>query len=112
MQILPTGGPEVLKWTAVNVGEAGSGQVRLREAAAGLNYIDVYHRPGYYLQPLPFIPGLEGAGTIEAVSRMRGVKVGGRVAYAGSHRGRSFCSRMLVTPTRHWKRAQPRAPPS
>jgi NADPH2:quinone reductase len=63
-----TGGPEVLNWTAVDVGEPGSGQVRLRQAAAGLNYIDVYHRTGYYPQPLPFIPGLEGAGTVEAIS--------------------------------------------
>jgi NADPH:quinone reductase-like Zn-dependent oxidoreductase len=68
MQIRQTGGPEVLNWTAVDVGEPGSGQVRLRQAAAGLNYIDVYHRTGYYPQPLPFIPGLEGAGTVEAVA--------------------------------------------
>jgi len=44
MQIRQTGGPEVLNWTAVDVGEPGSGQVRLRQAAAGLNYIDVYRR--------------------------------------------------------------------
>src|SRR5271165_3396462 len=69
MQIRQTGGPEVLNWTAVDVAEPGSGQVRLRQAAAGLNYIDVYHRTGYYPQPLPFIPGLEGAGTVEAVER-------------------------------------------
>jgi NADPH:quinone reductase-like Zn-dependent oxidoreductase len=68
MQIRQTGGPEVLNWTAVDVAEPGSGQVRLRQAAAGLNYIDVYHRTGYYPQPLPFIPGLEGAGTVEAVA--------------------------------------------
>ena len=68
VQIRQTGGPEVLNWTAVDVGEPGSGQVRLRQAAAGLNYIDVYHRTGYYPQPLPFILGLEGAGTIEAVA--------------------------------------------
>src|SRR6266404_4349942 len=78
-----TGGPEVLNWTAVDVGEPGSGQVRLRQAAAGLNY-DVNHRTGYYPQPLPFIPGLEGAGTVEAVAPdVRGLKVGDRVAYAG-----------------------------
>jgi len=69
MQIRQTSGPEVLNWTAVDVGEPGSGQVRLRQAAAGLSHIDVYHRTGYYPQPLPFIPGLEGIGTVEAVGR-------------------------------------------
>jgi NADPH:quinone reductase len=69
MQIRQTGGPEDLNWTAVNVGEPGSGQVLLSQAAAGLNYIDVYHRTGYYPQPLPFIPGLEGAGIVEAVAQ-------------------------------------------
>src|ERR1700726_4086643 len=90
MQIRRTGGTEVLNWTAVDVGEPGSGQVRLRQAAAGLNYIDVYHRTGYYPQPLPFIPGLEGAGTVEAVAPdVRGLKVGDRVAYAGPTGGYS-----------------------
>src|SRR5450631_1074684 len=90
MQIRQTGGPEVLNWTGVDVGEPGSGQVRLRQAAAGLNYIDVYHRTGYYPQPLPFIPGLEGAGTVEAVAPdVRGLKVGDRVAYAGPTGGYS-----------------------
>src|ERR1700688_3857937 len=60
--------PEFLSWTASDVGEHGFGQVRLRKAEAGLNYIAVYHRSGYYPQPLPFIPGLEGAGTVEAVA--------------------------------------------
>jgi NADPH2:quinone reductase len=55
IQIRETGGPEVLSWTPIEVGEPGSGQVRLRQAAAGLNYIDLYHRTGYYSQPLPFI---------------------------------------------------------
>jgi NADPH2:quinone reductase len=90
IQIRQTGGPEVLNWTAVDVGEPGSGQVRLRQAAAGLNYIDVYHRTGYYPRPLPFIPGLEGAGTVEAVAQdVRGLKVGDRVAYAGPTGGYS-----------------------
>ena len=90
IQIRQTGGPEVLNWTPIEVGEPGSGQVRLRQAAAGLNYIDVYHRTGYYSQPLPFIPGLEGAGTVEAIGQdVRGVKVGDRVAYAGPAGGYS-----------------------
>jgi NADPH2:quinone reductase len=90
IQIRQTGGPEVLNWTAVDVGEPGSGQVRLRQVAAGLNYIDIYHRSGYYPRPLPFIPGLEGAGTVEAVAQdVRGLRVADRVAYAGPTRGYS-----------------------
>jgi NADPH2:quinone reductase len=90
IQIRQTGGPEVLNWTPIEVGEPGSGQVRLRQAAAGLNYIDVYHRTGYYPQPLPFIPGLEGAGTVEAIGQdVLGLKVGDRVAYAGPVGGHS-----------------------
>jgi NADPH2:quinone reductase len=90
MQIRRTGGPEVLNWTPIEVGEPGSGQVRLRQAAAGLNYIDVYHRTGYYSQPLPFIPRLEGAGTVEAIGQdVRDLKVGDRVAYAGPAGGYS-----------------------
>ncbi|MGA2812049.1 MAG: quinone oxidoreductase [Candidatus Acidiferrum sp.] len=90
IQIRETGGPEVLSWTPIEVGEPGSGQVRLRQAAAGLNYIDLYHRTGYYSQPLPFVPGLEGAGTVEAIGQdVRGLKVGDRVAYAGPAGGYS-----------------------
>src|SRR5438105_9711248 len=90
IQIRQTGGPEVLNWTPIEVGQPGSGQVRLRQAAAGLNYIDVYHRTGYYPQPLPFVPGLEGAGTVEAIGQdVRGLKVGDRVAYAGPTGGYS-----------------------
>ncbi len=90
IQIRQTGGPEVLNWTSIEIGEPGAGQVRLRQAAAGLNYMDVYHRTGYYPQPLPCIPGLEGAGTVEAIGQdVRGVKVGDRVAYAGPAGGYS-----------------------
>ena len=84
IQVERTGGPEVLCWGAVEVGEPGLGQVRLRHAAVGLNYIDVYHRTGLYPQPLPFIPGVEGAGVVEAAGHgVTSVSVGDRVAYAG-----------------------------
>jgi len=79
-----TGGPEVLKWEPVEVGEPGPGQVRLRQHAAGLNFIDVYHRTGFYPQPLPFTPGVEGAGVVESVGQdVDNVTAGDRVAYAG-----------------------------
>jgi len=78
------GGPEVLNWEEIEVGEPGPGQVRLRHAAVGLNYIDVYHRTGLYPQPFPFTPGVEGAGVVEAVaSDVTSVRAGDRVAYAG-----------------------------
>jgi NADPH2:quinone reductase len=84
IQVHQTGGPEVLVWDEVTVGEPGPGQVRLRQDAAGLNYIDVYHRTGLYPQQLPFIPGVEGAGTVDAVGEgVTGVGAGDRVAYAG-----------------------------
>ena len=79
-----TGGPDVMRWEEVEVGEPGPGQVRIRQTAVGLNFIDVYHRTGLYPQPLPFTPGVEGAGVIESVgSGVEGLKPGDRVAYAG-----------------------------
>jgi len=78
------GGPEVLRWEEVEVGEPGPGEVRLRQDAAGLNYIDVYHRTGLYPQPLPLIPGTEGAGVVESVGPdVSDLRAGDRVAYAG-----------------------------
>jgi NADPH2:quinone reductase len=78
------GGPEVLRWEEVEVGEPGPGQLRVRHGAVGLNYIDVYHRTGLY--PLPSLPwtlGMEGAGWVEAVGEgVAEFKVGDRVAYA------------------------------
>jgi NADPH:quinone reductase len=78
-------GPEVLKWEAVEVGEPGPGQVRVRQTAIGVNYIDVYSRTGFYPQAsLPFIPGLEAASVVTAVGEgVKDLKVGRRVAYAG-----------------------------
>ena len=67
IRIHKTGGPEVLDWDEVEIGEPGPGQVKLRQEAAGLNFIDVYHRTGLYAQQLPFTPGVEGAGVVESV---------------------------------------------
>jgi NADPH:quinone reductase len=84
IRVHEVGGPEVLKWEQVEVGEPAPGQVRLRQDAAGLNFIDVYHRTGLYPQPLPFTPGVEGAGIVEAVGPdVTDLKTGDRVAYAG-----------------------------
>ena len=78
------GGPEVLSWEEVEVGDPGPGQVRLRQQAVGLNYIDVYHRTGLYPQPLPFTPGVEGAGVVDDVEPdVTTLRAGDRVAYAG-----------------------------
>jgi NADPH:quinone reductase len=84
VQVHRPGGPEQLIWDEVEVGDPGPGQVRLRQTAAGLNFIDVYHRSGQYEQSLPFIPGVEGAGVIEEIGPdVAGLKQGDRVAYAG-----------------------------
>ena len=79
------GGPDVLKWEEIEVGEPGPGEVKIRQTAIGLNYIDVYSRTGYYPQAsLPFIPGMEAAGVITAVGEgVKDSKVGRRVTYAG-----------------------------
>ena len=84
IRVHAVGGPEVLQWENVQLGEPGPGEVRLRQEAAGLNFIDVYHRTGLYPQPLPFTPGVEGAGVVEAVGPgIDSLNVGDRVAYGG-----------------------------
>ena len=84
IQVHEAGGPEVLQWQEVEVGAPGPGQVRLRQEAAGLNFIDVYHRTGLYKQEYPFTPGVEGAGVIETIGPdVANLSVGDRVAYGG-----------------------------
>lgn len=88
IKVYETGGPDVLRWEEVEVGDPGPGEARVRQTAIGLNYIDVYHRNGLYPQPLPFTPGVEGAGTVESVAAdVDHVKPGDRVAYAGPSGG-------------------------
>jgi NADPH2:quinone reductase len=84
IRIHEVGGPEVMRYEQVEVGAPGPGQARIRQTAVGLNFIDVYFRTGLYPAPaLPFIPGLEGAGVVEAVGEgVSEVSVGQRVAYA------------------------------
>ena len=78
------GGPEVLKYEDVEVGDPGPGQARVKNIACGLNYIDTYHRTGLYPVPMPSGIGLEAAGVVEAVaSDVTYLKAGDRVAYAG-----------------------------
>ncbi|MBK1866437.1 quinone oxidoreductase [Aestuariivirga sp. YIM B02566] len=72
----------------VDVPSPGKGEIRLRQTAIGLNYIDTYHRSGLYALPLPAGIGMEGAGVIEAVGEgVKGLKVGDRVAYGVGPRG-------------------------
>ena len=83
IRIHETGGPEKLKWEEVAVGDPGPGEVRVRNTAIGLNFIDTYHRSGLYPVQLPLTLGSEGAGVIEAVGpKVKDFKAGDRVAYA------------------------------
>jgi NADPH2:quinone reductase len=83
-----TGGPEVLEYVDVEVGEPGPGEARVRNHAIGLNFIDVYFRNGLYPAPLPSGLGHEGAGVVEAVGEgVSHVKPGDRVAYASRPNG-------------------------
>jgi NADPH:quinone reductase-like Zn-dependent oxidoreductase len=70
-QIRQTGGPDVIAWTDVELTAPGPGEVRMRNLAVGLNFIDTYHRGGLYPMTLPSGLGMEAAGIIEAVAEMR-----------------------------------------
>ncbi len=83
------GGPEVMEWREVEIGDPGPGQIRVRHTAVGLNFIDVYHRSGLYpIAESPFTPGLEGAGIVEAVGPdVTDLAAGDRIAYASPPMG-------------------------
>ncbi|WP_029010843.1 quinone oxidoreductase family protein [Azospirillum halopraeferens] len=95
------GGPEVLRWEEVEVGDPGPGEVRLRHTAVGLNYIDTYHRSGAYKLPqLPAIIGVEGAGVVEAVGEgVSALAPGDRVGYAPGPMG-SYAEARLIAADR------------
>jgi NADPH2:quinone reductase len=85
IRIHETGGPEVMRFEDYDPGRPAAGEALVRQEAVGLNFIDVYHRNGTYPLPsLPAVPGMEGAGVVEAVGEgVTEVAAGDRVAYAG-----------------------------
>ncbi|WP_228000108.1 quinone oxidoreductase family protein [Nocardia australiensis] len=91
-----TGGPEVLKWETVEVGDPGHGEVRIRHEAVGLNFADTYFRTGLYPAPLPAGMGVEAAGVIEAVGPgVTRFREGDRVTYTGSPLGAYSTDRVM-----------------
>ncbi len=98
IRIHATGGPEVMQWEDVPTPEPEPGEVLVRHAAVGLNFIDVYVRSGLYKAPnLPFTPGMEGAGTVLAVgSGVSGLKPGDRVAYGTGAMGAYATERVIA----------------
>jgi NADPH:quinone reductase len=88
VRIHENGGPEVLKYEEVEVGEPAPDEIRVRHTAIGLNFIDVYERTGLYATTFPAVLGREAAGVVEAVgAKVKEVAVGARVAYTGSNSG-------------------------
>jgi NADPH2:quinone reductase len=82
VRVHKTGGPEVLTYEEVEVAAPGQGQIRIKQHASGLNYIDTYIRSGMYPTPLPFVAGNEGAGEVTGVGAgVSDFKVGDRVGY-------------------------------
>ncbi len=90
------GGPEVIDWREVTLGEPGPGEVLLRHTAIGLNYLDTYHRDGTYPVELPSGLGVESAGEVVAVGEhVHGLQPGDRVATFGPDRNAYSSARIL-----------------
>ena len=100
IRIHKTGASSVMKWEEVKIGRPRRGEVRLKQTAVGLNYIDIYHRTGAYPVPLPFTPGLEGAGVVTGCGLgVTSIKPGDRVCYAGAPIG-SYAEERLMPAAR------------
>ena len=86
IRVYEYGEPEVMRYEEVAVGEPGPGQIRVRQTAIGVNFIDIYFRSGAYkAAQLPFTPGKEGAGVVTAIGEgVTGFRVGERVAYGSA----------------------------
>src|SRR5947209_2766277 len=99
IRIETQGGPETMKLVDLPTPSAGQGQALVRVEAAGVNYIDIYQRSGVYKVQLPFVPGQEGAGTVEAIGPgVADLKPGDRVAWAGPLG--SYASHQLIPAAR------------
>ena len=84
VKIEKTGGPEVLKFEAIELGKPGPEEVLIEHKAIGLNFIDTYHRSGVYPVELPSHLGVEGAAVVTDLGTdVEGFNLGDRVAYAG-----------------------------
>ncbi|WP_328622696.1 quinone oxidoreductase family protein [Streptomyces sp. NBC_00354] len=91
-----TGGPDVLTWERVTVGDPGPGEVRIRHVAVGLNFADTYFRTGLYPVRLPDGIGVEASGVVEAVGEgVTHVTEGDRVTYTGSPLGAYSTERVM-----------------
>src|SRR5689334_19933459 len=90
------GGPEVMTYEELPTPEPGKGQVRVKVHAAGVNFVDIYHRSGHYTTPLPVPIGLEGAGVIEAVGEGADARVADRVAWCAVPN--SYSTHIVTTP--------------
>jgi NADPH:quinone reductase len=106
IQMTEHGGPDVMKWTELPTPVPAQGEVLVRLEAAGVNFIDVYFRTGAYPTELPAIPGLEGAGVVEAVGpEVTTFRPGDRVAWADRvglrpDRGGSYATQVIVPEAR------------
>jgi NADPH:quinone reductase len=104
IQVTEHGGPEVMKWVELPTPTPVRGEVLVRVAAAGVNFIDVYFRSGAYPSEVPGIPGLEGAGVVEAVGpEVTTLGAGDRVAFCdrvGASRGGSYATHVVVSEAR------------
>ncbi|KAI5346832.1 hypothetical protein L3X38_014711 [Prunus dulcis] len=101
IRVRELGGPEVLKWEDVEVGEPKEGEVRVKNKAIGLNFVDVYFRKGVYkAATVPYTPGVEACGVVTAVGPgLTGRQVGDLVAYAGQPMG-SYAEEQILPANR------------
>lgn len=94
--IRETGGPDVMQLEDVTVGAPGPGQIRLKQTAIGVNFIDTYHRSGLYPVPKPFTPGMEAVGIVSDVGPdVKDIKIGDRVAYGNGPIGGYAAERLI-----------------